>query len=83
MGGGAVEAPNQPWMTIALRLTTHKHTPLCIHYGLWENERNTCIFQLHRTFISDVRLTSSFKEEKERKNIVLFLDDGVLQPEGG
>lgn len=32
-GGGLSRPPNQPWMTLTLRLTTHKHTPLCIHYG--------------------------------------------------
>lgn len=31
----AVETANQPWMTLAVRLPTHKHTPLCIHYGFW------------------------------------------------
>lgn len=50
---------------------THKHTHHFTHCGLWENERNTCIFQLHRTFISYVRLTRSFEEEKERKHVFL------------
>lgn len=58
---------------------THKHTHLFTHCGLWENERNTCIFQLHRTFISYVRLTRSFEEEKERRKSMFFLDDSILQ----
>lgn len=62
---------------------THAHAR---HIGRGTGlERNTCIFQLHRTFISHVRSARSLEEEKKggggREGLVGL--DVVLQSVGG